>query len=111
MFYFIVDTARGVLTFNAAISFACSVSVDSSSFYLFVSSSTPARLSKFDRALNVYSRVYYSVMTVQPYGMPLLPLIFQVASLLLTNVPLLSTSKNQLLVVYLEGSSVNKALT
>lgn len=54
--------------------------------------------------------IRYSVMTVQPSGIPLTPLKSQVASLLLTNVPVGETPESQFFVVSSEGSSVNKAL-
>lgn len=39
---------------------------------------------------------FYSVITVHPEGTPLLPVLFQVAELLLTKVPVAATSLTQL---------------
>ena len=53
----------------------------------------------------------HSVSTFHPCGMPCAPVTFQVASLLLTNVPEAATPLSQSLVVPSEGSVANNALT
>lgn len=52
----------------------------------------------------------YTVCTIQPLGIPDTPITFQVASLLLTNVPVLETPLTHLFVYKLLGVVVNKAL-